>query len=405
MNVLEFRQIEQAATRLKGVIHKTPLSSSKTFSGISGLEVSLKQENMQKTGSFKVRGAYNKIANLVEIGEKPSLVVASSAGNHAQGVAFAANSLDIPSIIVMPRSASLAKIQATKEYGAEVVLHGECYDDAYTYATQLCNEKNGVFVHPFDDEDVIAGQGTIALEILKDNPTVDTVVVPAGGGGLLAGVAFAMKSVNPRVKVIGVQAKGADAIVKTHKKKKRVCLDRVSTIADGIAVKAPGELTCQLINKYVDDMVTVDDSDIAAAILLLLERAKIVVEPAGATSLTAVLSKNSGIPKSENTVCILSGGNIDVGFIHRIVEKGLINRGRQVRLSTVMTDLPGNLARFSQIVAGCGANIVKVQHDRMDGSLGLEEAILNVTCEVGGFEHSNELIKTLEKEGYVITRQ
>ena len=402
---VKYEQIEKAAERLSGVVHQIPLSGSTTFSQLSGSELYLKLENQQKTGSFKVRGAYNKIATLVEKGEKPKSVVASSAGNHAQGVAFAANALGIPATIVMPKSAPLAKVSATEEYGATVVLAGDCYDDAYKFARELCEKEGAVFIHPFDDEDVIAGQGTIALEILRDNPTIDVVLVPAGGGGLLAGVAFAMKHINPRVKVVGVQAEGANAIVRTFKEKKQIKLSRVETIADGIAVKEPGTLTTEMINKYVDDMVTVSDSDIAATILLLLERSKLVVEPAGAASLAVALNGHGKMLKNKKVACILSGGNIDVSFIHRIVEKGLANRGRQVRFSTVMLDIPGSLEHFSRIVARCGANIIRIQHDRMDANIRLDEAILHVTCEVGGWEHSAELIRTLEEEGYVITKQ
>lgn len=393
------REIEQAALRLRDVVHQIPVASSQTFSRMSGTQLYLKYENQQKTGSFKVRGAYNKIAALVERGQRPSAVVASSAGNHAQGVAFAASSLDIPSTIVMPRGAPLAKVSATEGYGAKVVLHGECYDDAYQHAMALCEESGAVFIHPFDDEDIIAGQGTVALEILRDLPALDAVLIPAGGGGLLAGMACCIKELNPRIRVIGVQAEGADAIVQCFRSKKHTAIDSVHTIADGIAVKCPGTKTMKYILKYVDDMITVSDDEIASTILLLLERAKQVVEPAGAASLAAAISGRLDLA-DKKVACVLSGGNIDVSFIHRIVEKGLIGRGRQIKFRTVMLDVPGSLESFARIVAGCGANIIAIQHDRLDASLRLDEAILHCTCEVSGPEHGGELIATLERSGY-----
>lgn len=265
---MTIREIERAAAGLRDIIHSIPVSSSKTFSDMSGAELYMKCENLQKTGSFKVRGAYNKIARLA--GEGVREVVASSAGNHAQGVAFASTSLGVQSTIVMPRSAPLAKAAATEGYGARVLLYGDCYDEAYSKALEIQQETGAVFVHPFNDEDVVAGQGTIALEILRDIPTVDTVIIPAGGGGLLAGMAFCIKQINPRIQVVGVQAQGADAIVRSFREKKLVATKTSTTIADGIAVRVPGDLTVGLIAQYVDEMVTVNDDEIAEAILLLL---------------------------------------------------------------------------------------------------------------------------------------
>ncbi len=397
MNV---KNIEQAHSVLHKVLHAIPVGSSRTFSRMSGAELHLKCENLQKTGSFKVRGAYNKIARLAKDKEVAS-VVAASAGNHAQGVAYSAAELGIPSTIVMPLGTPIAKISATEGYGAKIVLHGACYDDAYAKACELREETGATFVHPFDDEDVIAGQGTVAIEIFRDMPSVDAVLVPAGGGGLLAGIALYVKSINPRVKVIGVQAEGADALVRSFHSQTPVVSESVQTIADGIAVKAPGAKTLELIRRHVDDMVTVSDAEIAETILLLLERTKMVVEPAGAVSLAAAINKKADV-RDMRTVCVLSGGNIDVSFIHKIVEKGLVTRGRQMKFRTIMRDKPGSLKDFSTIVADCRANIIMVQHDRLHTDLNLNDAILHVACEVSSREHGDELVRRLEAGGYEI---
>ena len=397
---MTIRDIEQAAARLSSVVHSIPVSSSSTFSEMSGAELYMKCENLQKTGSFKVRGAYNKIAKLVRQGGV-SEVVASSAGNHAQGVAYASNALGIRSTIVMPSGAPLAKIAATEGYGAKVVLHGDCYDDAYQKALEIQETTGAVFVHPFDDEDVIAGQGTIALEILRDIPTVDAVLVPAGGGGLLSGVALGLKQINPRIQVVGVQAQGADAIVRSFKAHKPVSTDSSKTIADGIAVRTPGKLTLDLIGKYVDEMVTVSDDEIAEAILLLLERTKMVVEPAGAASLAAAINHKVNLG-GKRVVCLLSGGNIDMGFIQKIVEKGLLARGRQLQFHTVLPDTPGTLCHITGLLGRAGANIIMLQHDRRHSDLHLGETVLQVACEVGGAEHGKQVLKLLEENGYKV---
>lgn len=398
MKDMNAQMIEQAAARLRGVIHKTPVSTSRTFSEMAGMQVFLKCENLQKTGSFKVRGAYNKISMMAGEGALPEMI-AASAGNHAQGVAFSAKEIGGKATIVMPKNTPIAKIFATRAYGADVVLEGDGYDEACVYAKGLAEEKQAVFVHPFDDEDVIAGQGTLSLEILRELPNVDIVAVPVGGGGLLAGMALSIKKINPRVKVIGVQAEGANAAVRSYLEQKPVQTERAATIADGIAVKQPGSLTMELINKYVDGMVTVTDNEIAEAVLLLMERMKMVVEPAGAVSLAAVLNKRIDAP-GKKVVCLLSGGNIDVGFIHRLLEKGLITRGRQIKFRMVMGDVPGNLQKISTIIAACGGNIILVQHDRLSSDLQLNEAILHVACEVSGKEHGDQVIRELEAAGY-----
>ncbi len=392
---------ELAHSQIGDVIHNTPLKHSQTFSRMANSSVYLKYENQQKTGSFKVRGAYNKIAKLIAE-QAPPAVIASSAGNHAQGVAFAASALGITSTIVMPKSTPIAKIAATEQYGANIVLHGDCYDDAYAKAMEIQSETGAVFIHPFDDEDVIAGQGTIGLEILRDLPDVDVIIVPAGGGGLLAGIAACVKPIRPNMKIIGVQSAEADAIVQSFCCSKYTCTQRAMTIADGIAVKNPGTLTVALIQQYVDEMVTVSDAEIAAAILLLLERDKQVVEPAGAAALAAILSNRIDL-SGQKVACVLSGGNIDVSFIHKIVEKGLVTRGRQLKLKTIMLDIPGSLENFASIASKCGANIIMVQHDRLHADLNLNEAILHVAFEVSSPKHGNELVKALEENGYCIT--
>lgn len=396
---MDMVDVYDAQKRLKGTVHHTPLSHSLTFSRIAKGDVYLKCENLQKTGSFKVRGAYNKISAISDAGVRT--VVASSAGNHAQGVAYAASERGLESIIVMPRSTPIAKISATENYGAKVVLHGDVYDDAYAKAMEIVREKNALFVHPFDDDEVIAGQGTIGLELVNDRPDLDVILVPAGGGGLLAGVAFAVKHINPRIKVIGVQAARADAIVQSFKAGRLIESDKIFTIADGIAVKKPGENTFRYISEYVDDMMTVTDDEIAAAIIQLMERAKQVVEPAGATSLALALSGRLNLI-DKKAACVLSGGNIDVGFMHKIIEKGMLSRGRQLKFSVILADKPGSLEYFARIMGENGANIVSVQYDRMSAELQLNETILHIACEVSGFEHGRRVIGALESNGYNI---
>ncbi len=395
---MDYREVESAAHRLQPVIHNVRVTRSKTFSNMSGCDLYLKCENRQKTGSFKVRGAFNKLAKLKEE-EGVENVIASSAGNHAQGVAYASKCLGIHATIVMPKSTPIAKVQATAGYGADVVLAGDCYDEAYAKAVELQKESGAVFIHPFDDEDVIAGQGTIAYEIFHDLPNVDMIVVPAGGGGLLSGIALYAKAINPRVQIIGVQAEGADAIVSSFDQKTHCCTDSVNTIADGIAVLNPGEKTVEIINRNVDQMVRVSDDEIAAAILLLLEREKQVVEPSGAAPLAAVLNHKID-SKGKRVVCVLSGGNIDVSFIHKVVEKGLLTRGRNMKFKTLMQDVPGALEHFCTVVRKQNANIIEVQYDRFQADLGLKETIIHMAVEVSSREHGETLIKALNKAGY-----
>lgn len=398
---ITLQDFERAQQRLKGVLHHTELDLSATFSAMTGGNIYLKYENSQKTGSFKIRGASNKIAALVERGETGA-VVASSAGNHAQGVAYAAHRFGIPATIVMPKTAPIAKAKATEGYGATVVLAGDCYDDAYAKAREICEQEHATFLHPYNDPEVIAGQGTLGLEILGDLPTADVVIVPAGGGGLLAGVAACLKQINPRIKVIGVQAEGADAIAQSFREKKYISTDSVSTIADGIAVKAPGDITVELINRYADDVVTVNDNEISEAILLLMERCKQIVEPSGATPVAAVLKGKVDV-KGKKVVCLLSGGNIDVSFIQCIIAQGLVARNRRLKFTATLLDKPGSLVKLLNAIAAQGANILTVEHDRLSAGLTPNQTNVHIACEVGGKEHGERLLRALGDKGFKIS--
>ena len=397
---IDLKDFELAQERLRPILHHTELDLSSTFSAMTGGTIYLKCENRQKTGSFKIRGASNKIAAMTERGERCP-VVASSAGNHAQGVAYAAKKFGIPATIVMPKAAPIAKAQATEGYGAKVVLAGDCYDDAYARAWEICREEGAAFLHPYNDLEVIAGQGTLGLEVLGDLPSVDIVIVPAGGGGLLAGVAAAIKQVNPRVKVYGVQAEGADAIARSFREGRLVTTETASTIADGIAVKAPGDITVELIRRYADGVLTVSDTAIADAILLLLERCKQVVEPAGATPLAAVLSGALDV-KGKRVVCVLSGGNIDVSFIQSIIERGLVARHRRIKFVVTLLDRPGSLMQMLGVISSSGANILQIEHDKLSEGLNPNETNVHVSLEVGGEEHGNAVVAALREKGYLV---
>ena len=397
---LTLRDIEKAAARLKPILHHTEIDLSSTFSAMTGGQIYLKYENRQKTGSFKIRGASNKIAAMIEAGQRCP-VVASSAGNHAQGVAYAAKMFGIPATIVMPEAAPIAKVQATEGYGAKVVLAGSCYDDAYAEACRICKEEGAQFLHPYNDPDVIAGQGSLGLEILSDLPYVDIIIVPAGGGGLLAGVASAIKLINHRVQVYGVQAEGADAIARSFQAKSLICTDSASTIADGIAVKAPGDLAVEIINRKADGVVTVSETEIANAILLLMERCKQIVEPAGATPLAAVLSGKIDV-KDKRVVCLMSGGNVDVSFLQNIIERGLVARNRRLKFIATLVDRPGSLVQLLNLLAETRANVLSVQHDRLFQRLNPNETTVHVVCEVGGAEHGQKVVRHLQSHGYAI---
>lgn len=361
-------------------------------------EVYLKLECLQRTGSFKVRGACYKISQLSEE-EKSHGVIACSAGNHAQGVALGATAHGIKSLICLPAGAPISKVEATKGYGADVCLVPGVYDDAYNKAIELRDEKGYTFVHPFDDENVIAGQGTIGLELIDQVDDFDAVVVPVGGGGLISGVAFALKSLNPRIKVYGVQAAGAASMVQSLHDNKREILDSVSTIADGICVKEPGELTFDICRKYVDDIVTVSEDEICAAILQLLEKEKVVAEGAGATSVAAVMFNKIPV-KGKKVVCVVSGGNIDVTILNRVVRRGLAKSGRIAIINVELDDKPGMLVEVAKVIAREGANITSVHHDRNNYSEHVNACILRVICETRNDEHVQKILTALRNEGF-----
>ena len=392
-----------AAERIAPIIHRTELEHSATFSAMTGGDIFLKCENRQKTGSFKLRGASNKFASMAARGERGG-VVASSAGNHAQGVAYAAKMFSIPATIVMPETAPIAKVQATEGYGARVVLAGSCYDDAYAEACRICRDEGAKFLHPYNDIEVMTGQGTLALEILEQLPQADIIIVPAGGGGLLAGVAAAAKQLKPAVKVYGVQAEGADAIARSFREGRLVTTDTASTIADGIAVKAPGDMAVGLIRRWADGVVTVSDLEISDAILQLMERSKQIVEPAGATPLAAVL--NGKIDAAgKNVVCVLSGGNIDVSFVQCIIEQGLVARHRRMKFTVTLLDRPGSLARMLDVIAASRANILTVEHDKLSLGLNPNETTVHIACEVAGSEHGESVLSALRAQGYKVHEQ
>lgn len=388
--------ILEARERLKGVAQRTGLVQFKALSGEES-HIYLKTEDLQNTGSFKVRGAYIKIASLSQE-ERACGVIASSAGNHAQGVALAARAFGVPATIVMPAGAPLSKVMATRELGANVVLHGAVYDDAYAEACRLQRETGATFIHPFDDPMVIAGQGTIGLEIMDDLPDVTTIVVPIGGGGLISGVAAAVKMLHPNVRIVGVQAAGAAGMKASLEAGHVQELPFAKTIADGIAVKKPGELTFALCQQYVDEIVTVDDDEIAQAILFLMERGKMVAEGAGAAPVAAIIGHK--FDTRGKVVAVISGGNIDVTMISRIIEKGLLRAGRVSKLRILMKDQPGQLELVSRIIGGNGANVMAVHHDRTDVDLDIRDAILEITMETQDRGHAQQIIAALREAGF-----
>lgn len=390
----------EARERLGTVIEKTKLIYSGIFSDESGNEVYIKPENLQRTGSFKVRGAYNKIAKLSDE-EKGKGVIAASAGNHAQGVALAAQKLGIKAIIVMPKHSPLIKVEATKKFGAEVILIGDVYDDAYKYARELQEKEGYTFVHPFDDEDVIEGQGTIALEVLEEVPDADIILVPIGGGGLVSGVACAAKLKNPLIKIIGVEPEGAASALAAVKNNQVVTLDEANTIADGTAVKRIGDTTFNYIKKYVDDIVTVSDYELMETFLLLVEKHKLVAENSGILSIAGLKKLNV---KNKKIVSILSGGNIDVLTISSMINKGLINRKRIFTFSVDLPDKPGQLVAVSEILAAQNANVVRLEHNQFKNLNRFHDVELQVTVETYGEEHINKIVEVLNEKGYIVKK-
>ncbi|KXZ40121.1 threonine dehydratase [Alkalithermobacter thermoalcaliphilus JW-YL-7 = DSM 7308] len=400
MTNITLKDIEKAREVLNGVVHKTDLVECGYLSKMSKARVFLKLENLQKTGSFKIRGAYNKIANLSEE-EKARGVIASSAGNHAQGVALGAKMNKIKATIVMPSTAPLAKVTATKSYGAEVVLNGTVYDDAYAKACEIQSQTGATFLHPFDDPYVIAGQGTIALEIFEDLDKVDVILVPVGGGGIIAGIAVAAKSINPNVKIIGVEASNAASMKASLDNNEVVTLCSATTIADGIAVKTPGNLTFEIAKKYVDEIVTVSEDEIAQAVLFLMERGKIVAEGSGAVSTAAILS---GKVKEEgkNIVAIVSGGNIDVNMVWRIIDNALIKEGRRFSFRTMIEDKPGGLSNLTKLIYDMNANILTVNTIKHSSSFKLGVQGVEIVLETFNKDHIKEIKEKLESNGYIV---
>ncbi|MFG6391306.1 MAG: threonine ammonia-lyase [Candidatus Amulumruptor sp.] len=361
-------------------------------------QIFLKPENLQHTGSFKLRGAYYKISQLTDE-EKARGVIACSAGNHAQGVALGAAHNGIKAVICLPAGAPISKVEATKSYGAEVVMVPGVYDDAYERAIRLRDEEGYTFVHPFDDPKVIAGQGTIGLEILEEMPDVEAVIVPIGGGGLIAGVAFALKMLRPDVKVYGVQAEGAPSMAKSIADGHKVHLDSVRTVADGIAVKEPGERTYNLVKEYVDEVVTVSEDEIAAAILALIEKQKLVAEGAGAVSVAAAMFNKVPI-KGKKTVCIVSGGNIDVTSLNRVITRGLVKSGRNCTLTLDLEDKPGQLSIVTGVLGSLGANIISIAHERNTSSTQIHGCMLRAEVETRSHEHVEDIKKGLREAGF-----
>ena len=395
---LSLDRIYQAAYTLKDVARKTDLIYSPHFSGRN--QVYFKTENLQVTGSFKLRGAYFKISRLTDE-EKAAGIVACSAGNHAQGVALAAQRMGLKATICMPDGAPISKVQATKSYGAEVALVKGAYDDAYQYACRLQEEEHATFIHPFDDPDVIAGQGTIGLEILDQLKEVDAIVVPVGGGGLISGVAFAAKRLKPDIKVFGVQAKEAASMADSLKYDEQVTLNTVNTFADGIAVKHPGDLTFELIRKYVDEVVTVTEDEIAVAILALIEKQKLIAEGAGAVALAAVMADKIPV-EGKNVVCLVSGGNIDVNILSRVITRGLVTSGRNATLQIALEDKPGQLVDVATIIASCGANVTGVHYGHSDPNTAVTSCVLTLEIETRDFEQLEQVRETLTKQGFTL---
>ena len=393
--MLTLDKIYKASHVLRSVIRKTDLIHAPLVNPDS--EIYLKTENLQITGSFKVRGAYYMMSQLTEE-EKARGVIACSAGNHAQGVALAAAKNHIKSLICLPDGAPISKVEATKSYGAEVCMVDGVYDDAYKKALELKEEKNYTFVHPFDNEDVIAGQGTIGLEILEQMPDVEAVIVPIGGGGLISGVALAIKNLNPNIKVYGVQASGAPSMRNSIRDGKIECLDHVSTIADGIAVKEPGEHTFQYVSQYVDEIVTVTDDEISAAILALIERQKLIAEGAGAASVAAAMFNKVPI-QGKKTVCLVSGGNIDVTILSRVIKRGLLMSGRTCMLNIELLDKPGQLKLVSEIIADMGGNVISIHHERASEGSDINGCFLRITMETRDFNHIQQIRDALTKAG------
>lgn len=392
--------VYQAAKQLDGVAKKTHLIESPYFSDLCGNNVYLKPENLQNTGSFKLRGAYNKISQLNE-DERKRGVITASAGNHAQGVAFAARALNCKAVICMPATTPILKVEATRAYGAEVVLYGDSFDDAYAKSLELQKKKGYVYIHPFNDQKVLAGQGTTALEIIDELKDVDAILVPIGGGGFASGVALATKAVNPNVKVIGVEPEGAPCMEKSFMEGHVTTLSAVDTVADGCAVKTPGDLTYAFCKKHLDQIITVSEMEIMSALLSLIEKHKLIAEGAGALSLAAL----NKLPfKGKKVAAIISGGNIDISTISALIDKALIARGRVFCFSVQLPDKPGQLLHVSQVLADENANVIKLEHNQSKVTDSFKKVMLEVTVETHGHDHVQRIIRALENAGFVVDK-
>ncbi len=398
--MLSLDKVFDAGRVLKSIIRETNVV--KSYGIAPDCELYLKPENLQITGSFKVRGSAYKIAMLTEE-EKAKGVIACSAGNHAQGVALAATKNGIKSLICLPDSAPISKVEATKGYGADVCLVEGCYDDAYAKALELKEKEGYTFVHPFDDENVIAGQGTIALEILNDLDNIDAIVVPIGGGGLISGIAYTAKQIRPNIKIYGVQASGAPSMYNSVKDGEIKCLDSVATIADGIAVKQPGENTYKLVSEYVDEIALVTDDEVSSAILALVEKQKMIAEGAGAVAVAAVMFNKFPL-KGKRVVAVVSGGNIDVTSLSRVIDRGLLNSGRSTSLLIELIDKPGQLKEVSRIIADLGGNVTGVHYEK-GNTESVTGCFLRIDMETRDYDHINQITQTLQKEGFKIVEK
>ncbi|AEH36603.1 threonine ammonia-lyase [Halopiger xanaduensis] len=399
--MLDRSDILEARDRVRETSRHTPLEYSHTYSSMTGADVHLKLETFQRTGAFKIRGATNRIATLSEE-QKDAGVVTASAGNHAQGVALAATRVGVDSKIVMPEHAPISKVKATESYGAEVVLHGADYAEAAEHAHELEREEGRIYVHAFDDELVMAGQGTIGLEIVEDRPEVETVVVPIGGGGLISGIAAAVKGEKPDARVIGVQAEGASSAATSLRKGERVSIEGVDTIADGIATRSVGERPFEHIREYVDEVVTVSDPEIAVTITYLLERSKTLVEGAGAVPLAAVLFEKFDYADDETIVPVLSGGNIDLNTLTNVIVRGLVETGRYLKIRTVLTDQPGALEELLDIFTAHRANIYAIHHDRTSREVEMSDTEVEIELEMRGPDHVDAFLSDLREAGYEV---
>lgn len=397
--MLDLKSIEKAYERVSDVVHRTPFSYAPILSQMSGYEVYLKKENLQRTGAFKLRGAFNKIASLIEAGDRGG-VVAASAGNHAQGVAFSAKHFGIEATIVMPESTPLTKVMGVKELDANVILHGSNYDEAYAYAVTFGEENNYKFVHPFEDDEVMSGQGTVALEIIEEMNDLDAMVVCVGGGGLISGMSVASKALNPECKIIGVSSAGAPAMKYSYDAKTAIDTTSVRTIADGIAVRDTSPITLGYILDNVDVFETVGEDEIASAILFLLEKQKVLVEGAGAVGVAALLHGKIDLPKGSKVAVVLSGGNIDVTMLSLIIEKGLMKSARKMKLLVTLIDKPGALQSLTEILTKIGANIVQIGYDRTSIDLEFGDAHVSVSLETKGKEHQEEIRAQLKEGGF-----